>query len=158
MRFNNLRFSVKRNCDDSHRKESVCVKRTECGKGTICRQETTHASATGAKPHKLHSVNSAPPVDRVLPSKAACVVAAPIRHNAYRLTAAARAYEVAALGDRREWRSVFDAGRRERHKSGVKARGVRARHAESACAHGFQAGDCRGYGLRGYGDSAFISI
>ena len=97
------------------------------------------------KSHKLHSVKPRPRGGRrVLSSTyAARVVAAPIGHDADRTTAATRADEAAALGDRREGRSMFDAGRREGHESRVKARGVRARHAEGACAHRFQARDRR---------------
>ena len=41
---------------------------------------------------------------------AACLVVAPVRHDADRSTAAARANEAAALDDRRERRSIFNAG------------------------------------------------
>ncbi len=75
----------------------------------------------------------APHYDYVLSSAdAACSVTAPIRHDADRSTAAARANEAAALGDRRERRSIFYAGGRKGERGRVKAIGVRARHAEGA--------------------------
>jgi hypothetical protein len=44
---------------------------------------------------------------------------------------------------RLERRSIFNAGRREGDERRLKARGARARRAEGACAHGFQAGNWR---------------
>jgi len=95
-------------------------------------------------PHKLHYLKrGAPPVGVLSSADAACLVVAPIRHDADRSTAAARANEAATLGNRRERRSIFDARRREGHERRVKAIGVRARHAEGAYAHRFQVRDSR---------------
>jgi len=69
------------------------------------------------------------------PADAARDDAAPIRHDADRPTAAARANETAVLGDRREWRLALDACRREDHETRMKARSVSAREPEMVPIH-----------------------
>lgn len=74
---------------------------------------------------------------------AACLVTAPVRHDANRSTAAARANEAVALGDQWERRSIFNAGGGKGERGRVKTVGVRARHVEGAYAHRFQVCDGR---------------